>query len=496
MKQTRKALLIILTLLLVLATFAGCNPIPEEYTDGVRLERDYPEDDMPIFDDAVIYYCEDDDNAITIRFGTQEDLDDVADFYKDFFEDNEIVLDDETDRSTKYKAEGYYKDFYFELKASDPSGEYEEKLFVTTVKIEIEFGEAPVPDEPPLQDRLVGFWRQESFDQGLAMLNILDEGKASDILADGTIIAYDDFKWLGTATWEVIDENTFQINSSQGDTYVVTVAFEIRDGVEYLIWEDTTGVFELFRGSSQDFSTSEMTDTVSDEKLTEDIADITWYYVHYSDPDGSTGRGSVGSVIYYSDGTFQDTTNNSALYGDWYISNGLIYCEYIDSELSDSSWPVEIKTEDDTDYLYYYGTDEPEYWLYCKKTPSDIPPPPAIEISETYTSDDDLLELIVNVQWHKLYYLNSDGSAKNIKSHLLIFSQNGLMEDTWGPDYRLADWEIQDGILAYTYRNGETVYSYPIYIELGADGENLYLYIGDLIDEQIIGNWVFTAYKP
>ncbi len=81
MKHTRKILLLIAILLLLSAALLGCDTVPEEYTDGVKLDRDYPEDDMPIADDAVIYYCDEDEDEITVRYGTSEDLDDVADFY-------------------------------------------------------------------------------------------------------------------------------------------------------------------------------------------------------------------------------------------------------------------------------------------------------------------------------------------------------------------------------------------------------------------------------
>ena len=90
-------------------------------------------------DDAVIYFCDADDETISLKYGVEDELDDVADFYKDHFEDNEIVLDDESDKSTRYTAQGRYQDFNFEIKAGAPSGTYEEKVFTTVVKVDIEF---------------------------------------------------------------------------------------------------------------------------------------------------------------------------------------------------------------------------------------------------------------------------------------------------------------------------------------------------------------------
>ncbi len=87
MKHTRKILLLIAILLLLSAALLGCDTVPKEYTDGVKLDSDYPEYDMPFVDDALIYFCENDEDEITVRYGTLEDLDDVQNVWTNFDSD-------------------------------------------------------------------------------------------------------------------------------------------------------------------------------------------------------------------------------------------------------------------------------------------------------------------------------------------------------------------------------------------------------------------------
>ena len=243
MKSGKKNLLLIVSILLLCALLLGCTIIPEEYTKGVKLDRDYPDDDMPIMDDAIVYFSDDDKESITIEYGVEDDLEDVVDFYMDHFEDNDIVLDSESDKSSKYTAEGFYKNFMFKIRVTKPSGEYEEKQFVTTVEIEIEFTEEAIGtvsvESGSLEDEIVGFWRQESFANEDGKFTSNDTGTAYEFSPDGTLNLYRNFEFTGAGTWTPIDDSSVLLTYAQGDQEKVTVTFEKRSGYDYLIIEGT-----------------------------------------------------------------------------------------------------------------------------------------------------------------------------------------------------------------------------------------------------------------
>ena len=117
---------------------ASCTPAA--YKKGVKLSRDYPEKDLPIYDDAVVFECDESSKGVDISYGVKDgDVDDVADFYKDYFEDEGIVLTKEKDEKDEYSAKGTYEDFEFDISVEEAKGKYEEKVFETVVEVEIEF---------------------------------------------------------------------------------------------------------------------------------------------------------------------------------------------------------------------------------------------------------------------------------------------------------------------------------------------------------------------
>ena len=131
----RNKLLVILFFCVVLI-FAGC--IPSHYTKGVDADE-YPDRDLPVYDDAIIFEYEEDDDEVTIKYGTEDDVDDVMDFYQDYFKDEEIALDKEDQDKDEYQAIGFYEDFLFEIDVEEARGKNEEKVFNAVVEVEIEF---------------------------------------------------------------------------------------------------------------------------------------------------------------------------------------------------------------------------------------------------------------------------------------------------------------------------------------------------------------------
>ncbi|MBN2878444.1 MAG: hypothetical protein JXN65_02330 [Clostridia bacterium] len=145
---------LIAVMICLLALFTGCSaisslidPLPEEYVDGVRVARDYPDDSLPIYDDAIVYAYEEDDGTIELSYGTEDDVDDVADFYEDIFDSGDLKVDESEDEKDSYYAKGTGDGFVFEINVEEASGKYEERAFAATATVEIEFVETEAAKE-------------------------------------------------------------------------------------------------------------------------------------------------------------------------------------------------------------------------------------------------------------------------------------------------------------------------------------------------------------
>ncbi len=499
MKPIRKVVFFTLCSLLTCSLLLGCTLlIPDEYTDGVKLDRDYPEDDMPIMDDAIVYYSDGDDESITIKYGVSDDLDDVVDFYKDHFEDNDIVLDDESDRSTRYNAEGSYKDFMFDVKVTKASGEYEEKVFETTVKIQIEFMEEPIStveiDQDSLEDDIIGFWRQESSDNEAGVATTYDLGIAFEFAPLGQMNLYGDFEYFSEMEWSIIDESTILVTTLDGHEETVTITLEKRSALDYLIWVDSTGTYVFFRDSVDalvplgDYTPPELT---ADEQLTAAIADVTWYYIHHQYADGQIASSSTGSLIYHSDGTLEDVFDDQTLTGNWYISDGRLYCDYSDD--TSSSWDIEITNEGGTAFLYYFSDSNPgAFWLYADDPYGDGTPAQ----SATYTTDADVANYLTGVTWNGLYYLFADGTTETLSEDTMFFDSDETFSETYAGGSGSGRWRIDGGLLYMAYANDENPPSYPVFIAYDAESGAFYLYLGDLEEGYEGNSWVYTTYLP
>lgn len=495
-----KLFLLVALVVLVSVVFIGCEQIPEEYTEGVRLERSYPEDDMPIYDDAVVYYFDDDESEISIKYGVKDDLEDVAEFYKDHFENNEIVLEDETDKSTRYSAEGSYNDFKFQVKVTVPSGDYEEKLFTTIVKVDIEFVDdslgpiSDLQDDEGITDKLIGFWRQESYDNA----NTHEYGIAYEFLSDGSLNLYMDFKLVGTGGWSEIDSSTVLLTSIDGSQENVTVTLEKRSEKDYLVWKDSTGILVFFKDSKDGFSMESASSAggdsngippsaFTDDQLASAISDTTWHYIAYVDNSGDAHGGSEGNLTYNSDGSFEDIFNDETQTGNWYVKDGRLNCDYSDS--TSASWPITIELRGSADYLVYYDEDEEAigaYWLYSTFPPNSI---------ITYTTDEEMTSAIAGKDFNSLYYMYADGTIQSTDENPITFNADNTLEDLYEGELFTGTWAFADGYLENTLDNGEA-YHYPAYVEYNSVTDSYYLFLGDLGEGFENCYWVYTTYQP
>ena len=138
--KIRKAAVLILAFTAVFY-FSGCSVIysitaPKQFKEGFELS-DYPQDAPPIYDGAIVYELSEDDDEISLRIGSEDSFDDMAEFYADYFYENDIYLSMEKDRSREYIAEGEDGYYSFELTVETPDGQWEERLYSSTASLEL-----------------------------------------------------------------------------------------------------------------------------------------------------------------------------------------------------------------------------------------------------------------------------------------------------------------------------------------------------------------------
>lgn len=126
---------IVSVLFTVILLVSGC--MPSIYIQGVDYS-DYPDRKVPVYDDAVVYSFDGDKNVCEIEYGTNGKIDDISEFYREEFEDEDYtILNISDEKDDEFHAEGYIDDIYFEIKAEEASGEPED-YFESTVTVKIE----------------------------------------------------------------------------------------------------------------------------------------------------------------------------------------------------------------------------------------------------------------------------------------------------------------------------------------------------------------------
>lgn len=227
----KKRILILIAAIAVLV--AGCVPV--QYRNGVEAEN-YPHDNLPIHDDAVIYdYAEDGEKA-TIKYGSSKNIEEISKYYIDYFANNETEIENQSIGTSEFEINGFYLDFLYVVKATDAIGEYEEKLFETVVEVEIEFlTEQQIAQRTAqkYEQKLIGFWEIYTEEQ-------YNGGEAGDEIrwgfefnVDKTYIIYIlNFSIEPPElTWEITDEGKLKWYDIAAQDYLISdVVLEEHDG--------------------------------------------------------------------------------------------------------------------------------------------------------------------------------------------------------------------------------------------------------------------------
>jgi len=273
----------LILLLGVILIFSGC--IPSQYTKGVDADE-YPEKDLPVYDDAIIFDYEGDNEEVTIQYGTEDDLEDVIDFYKEYFEEEGIILDNEEEDKDEYIAEGFFEDFLFEITVGEAKGDNEEKVFSTVVEVNIEFlsdEEIEERQTPDIQKEIIGFWEMISTEYDGQEQDVKGLGFAMEFYADGTLdlyFFYSSAEMTGN-DWSITEDGFLTYyDPTLRETISASVAMEKKNGDEFLYITEDEGSYTLIKTDKNIFMedgdafSSDWAEDWTDDADTEDESNV------------------------------------------------------------------------------------------------------------------------------------------------------------------------------------------------------------------------------
>lgn len=193
MKNIKKPFILLITIVFVLIN-ASCFPSNiKEY----KLDRNYPDDIVPVYDDAIIYdYENNEDQEHEVYAGTKDTVSDVAEFYSDFFDDEDIKLDSEKRSSSLYTAKGLFGGWMFEVIVAKPSTTSDKRLYNAMIEIyavSTAAGakvDAPVNVNSDTEDIL------QAMQDDLQIIDNLvkDSGSSDDMSLDEMLIMFADYQ--------------------------------------------------------------------------------------------------------------------------------------------------------------------------------------------------------------------------------------------------------------------------------------------------------------
>ena len=129
----KKIIIFIVLCMLLTPIFAACTP--SEYTKGINIDEDYPSDVLGAYDDAVVFESEARFGKVILTMGTKDDLDDIVEYYGDYYEYKGITPSSEEIDDDAYSAVFTADGYEFEIEVSEADGKYIEDLFEYVIEI-------------------------------------------------------------------------------------------------------------------------------------------------------------------------------------------------------------------------------------------------------------------------------------------------------------------------------------------------------------------------
>ncbi|MCK5128253.1 MAG: hypothetical protein KAQ68_00260 [Clostridiales bacterium] len=138
MKKTRIGLLSVSLLIIITSILTSCslfNPIPKNYTEGIKYDRQYPDHILDIYEDAIVYDSSALFDDVVLSMGTQDDMDEIIVRYRDFLQKNNISPIAYEESMEELYIRFIFDGYEFEIKAEKPEGEHEEAQYKHVIHI-------------------------------------------------------------------------------------------------------------------------------------------------------------------------------------------------------------------------------------------------------------------------------------------------------------------------------------------------------------------------
>ena len=338
------------------------DPLPDKYVDGLKVPKDLP-DEIELYDDAIVYDADEDDESVELSYGVSVDLDEIIDFYEDLFDEEEIEVIESDDSDDEFYVNGKGEGFIFELEAEIPTSGYKERAFDTIVTIEVTFtltaavNSTPEPEDTPESTvestdeigsetltKMSGLWILSGIDGDIA-----DTYKADGVavyISGNSITGYSSFEIDLTETLIAFDDNDTISYKVDEELRIVDIGFEVIGGMEFMTWtkDEKTGYFS--KTSYDAFMAYNVpvvdTDSDSEDGLTD--PNFTLGQIEY---DGVIIR-AVKVNVYYQLGEWTPETDGDIfLTVEWEVDNGS------DATIATTDLPY-MWLEDEE---FYYETD-------------------------------------------------------------------------------------------------------------------------------------------
>ncbi len=474
----------------VVLLFSGCavinnifNPLPDEYKDGVKYSRDYPDDELELYDDALVFEADEDDEEITLKYGSEDELDDLIDFYEDLFDDKEMTIDEAEEGRDDYHAEGRGDGFKFEIDIEQASGDYETRVFKTVVEIEI------VPYEVGEQtlENMQGFWLVCGLGNDISD-DYRKSGQAMEV--DGMKVTfYSGFEAESADNDFSFDDDDTIRYTDEGEEHTSDVTFETIEGKEYMVISEGDITVCLEKSSEDEMMSYKMVGTDTLKKLQG------FWLICGADGQIDDQYRMAGQAIDFNDvfmdfydGFEVDTLGNEFVFLD---ENTINYTE------EGTEYTVAISFETVSGVEYLVMTVE-AVSVYLEKSSYDTmlsyKGSSVIYLSD-YLTDEQLEYYITDIEWNLSYIYNTDGTFDQAENFNRItfdsYYNTGVSE--FSDIVYDHTWYIEDSIIYFDFGND----FYDQYLlDYEFDGEAGYLYLFDSEAGYNDYALVYTVYVP
>ncbi|MEX1376311.1 MAG: hypothetical protein AB1Z23_02445 [Eubacteriales bacterium] len=473
-----KKLIPLLVLLLAISMmFSGCaaitnifDPLPDNYVDGVKIPKEFPDDYLEVYDDAVVYEAEEDDGEVTLMCGTEDEIDDVIDFYEDLFDDEIFTIDETDDGRGEYFAKGVVEGYGFEIFAEDASGDYEERAFATVIEVKTrELGKDTL-------EKMQGFWHVCGFDGEISdEVRTLGLGLEVD---ENKIDSYKEFEInSNNIEFSFVDDETI-VYTDDGEEYMPKVTFEKIDGISVMTMEYEGDTLHLEKSSMEKMSEYAVPGAEMLAKMQG------FWLVCGVDGDIYDAVRMQGSAVIFEG-------NQMSSYSYFELDEEVYEIEFIDDSTfvyTDAGEQVELTISFETiDGLEVMSMTDGDTTINLEKSSVDT-------MWTYYEMDDDgaliyLSDVLTDAQleyyisgadWTFVYLYDTDGQYYNAEAREVftffsdytgLYEYEGVMYDT--------TWYVSDSII-YIYIYDDTSEFYVDYmLDMEYDGEAFYMYLFD-----------------